>query len=353
MQLSASLRPVAGEPAEVQRLVEDWLSAQNSPPLTIRTSGSTGQPKDVALSAAAVTASATATLERIGGPGQWLLALPVRYVAGLQVVARSVLAGTTPVVLAGHPSLAAATRLLTGRRRYLALVPTQLHRMLTDPAEAEALAGFDAVLLGGAAATPELLDRAGAADVAVVTTYGMSETCGGCVYDGWPLDGVQVRLGEHDRVLLRGPMLFDGYVDRPELTACALRDGWLHTPDVGRIDPSGRLEILGRLDDVVVSGGVNIPLGAVERRLLEHPLIQDAAVVGCHDPAWGTRVVAFVVVGRDHQSPTTETLRDFVGEVHPREWAPRDVTTLAALPLLESGKVDRQALVRGMATRDG
>jgi O-succinylbenzoic acid--CoA ligase len=353
MQLSASLRPVAGEPAEVQRLVEDWLSGQNSPPLTIRTSGSTGQPKDVALSAAAVTASAAATLDRIGGPGQWVLALPVRYVAGLQVVVRSVLSRTTPVVLAEQPSLAVAARLLTGRRRYLALVPTQLHRMVTDPAESEALAGFDAVLLGGAAAAPELLDRARAAGVGVVTTYGMSETCGGCVYDGWPLEGVEVRLGENDRVLLRGPMLFDGYVDQPELTACALRDGWLHTPDVGRLDPSGRLEILGRRDDVVVSGGVNISLGAVERRLLEHPFIQDAAVVGRHDPAWGTRVVAFVVAVRGHQSPTTETLRDFVSEVHPREWAPREVTRLAALPLLESGKVDRQALVRGMATRDG
>jgi O-succinylbenzoic acid--CoA ligase len=351
MEPPASLRPVAGQPREVQRLVESWLAQDDSPPLTIRTSGSTGEPKDVALSAAAVTASAVASLERLGGPGQWVLALPVRYVAGLQVVVRSVLAGTDPVVLADQSGLAGAVGLLTHQRRYVALVPTQLHRMLADLAETEALAGLDAVLLGGAAAPPELLDRARAAGVRVVTTYGMTETCGGCVYDGRPLDGVEIRLAADGGVLLRGPVLFEGYVDLPQLTAQTLRGGWLHTPDVGRIGACGRLEVLGRRDDVVVSGGTNIPLGAVERRLRSHPAVRDVAVIGVPDLEWGTRVVAFVVLEPQVEAPTTEQLRDFVANGHPREWAPREVVWLGALPMLESGKVDRQGLLLEMTSR--
>jgi O-succinylbenzoic acid--CoA ligase len=349
MESPAGLRPVAGEPVDVQRLLEGWLAEPEPLPLTIRTSGSTGAPKDVALSAAAVTASALATLRRLGGPGQWVLALPVRYVAGLQVVVRSVLAGTSPVVLEGHPDLAAAAGLLTHRRRYLALVPTQLHRMLASRADTEALAGFDAVLVGGAAAAPELLDRASDAGVRVVTTYGMTETCGGCVYDGRPLAGLEVKLGADDRVLLRGPMLFDGYVDLPRLTAEALRGGWLHTPDVGRIDATGRLAVVGRLDDVVVSGGTNVPLGAVERRVCANPAVHDAAVIGVPDADWGTRVVAFVVAGPGLEPPTTDQLRDFVSEMHPRAWAPREVVYREALPMLESGKVDRQGLLLEIA----
>src|SRR6478752_4194554 len=138
MEPTASLRPLAGEPADLQRLLERWLAEERPAPLTVRTSGSTGEPKQVALSAAAVTASATATLARLGGPGQWVLALPARYVAGLQVVVRSVLAGTTPVVLAAHPDLGAAARSLTHPRRYLALVPTQLYRLLGSHGESAA-----------------------------------------------------------------------------------------------------------------------------------------------------------------------------------------------------------------------
>jgi O-succinylbenzoic acid--CoA ligase len=337
----------------LQRLLERWLTEHRPAPLTVRTSGSTGEPKQVALSAAAVIASATATLARLGGPGQWVLALPVRYVAGLQVVVRSVLAGTAPVVLAEHPDLAAAARSLSHPRRYLALVPTQLYRLLASPTETAALVGFDAVLVGGGAADPELLDLARARGVRVVTTYGMSETCGGCVYDGRPLDGVEVTLGADGRVLISGPVLFEGYVDQPELTAQVLRAGRLHTPDVGRLDPTGRLEVLGRVDDVVVSGGVNVALGAVERRLRAHPAVSEAAVVGVPDQEWGTRVVAFVVAAPGREPPTTHEVRDFVAGRHPREWAPHEVVVRTALPVLESGKLDRQALAHERASRHG
>jgi len=352
MESSASLRPLAGRPAQLYPLLARWLAADDPEALTVRTSGTTGQPKEVLLSAAAVTASAAATLDRLGGPGQWVLALPVRYVAGLQVLVRSILAGTTPVDLAEHSGLAAAERTLGHRRRYLALVPTQLHRLLAEPAETEALARFDAVLVGGGAADRELLDRARAAGGRIVTTYGMSETCGGCVYDGLPLDGVRVRLDPDQRVLIAGPVLFDGYAADEELTSRVLRDGWLHTPDAGRMDPTtGRLEIIGRLDDVIVSGGANVPAAAVERRIREHPAIREVVVVGVPDPEWGARVVAFVIVQPGLAPPTTGELRDQVAQVHPREWAPRQVVVLPALPLTESGKPDRQALAGGLASR--
>lgn len=355
MSGAPSLRPVTGSPAEVERLVADWLAAAaaDPPALTVRTSGSTGEPKDVALSRRAVVASARATLRRIGGPGQWVLALPPHYVAGLQVIVRSALAGTSPVLLADHGGLPTAVAALTSARRYVALVPTQLHRLLADAADIATLVELDAVLLGGAAAPAQLLSRARECGVRVVSTYGMSETCGGCVYDGVPLDGVRARVGDDQRIELGGPMLFEGYVDQPALTAQVLRDGWYRTDDLGRIDDDGRLDVLGRADEVVVSGGVNVPLRVVERRLLSHPAIRHAAVVGVPDDEWGTRVLAVLVVQPDAEPPAAADVRDFVSAVHPREWAPREVRVTDALPLLESGKVDRQALQHYLARQHG
>jgi len=357
MDGAPTLRPVTGTPTEVERLVGGWLGADEAPPLTVRTSGSSGEPKEVALSRRAVTSSAAAALDRLGGPGQWVLALPPHYVAGLQVVVRSVLTGTSPVVLADHAGIAAAAAALTHQRRYLALVPTQLHRMLAGRSQPQPhphphpLAGFDAVLLGGAAADPALLARARRHGVRVVTTYGMSETCGGCVYDGVPLEGVEVSCRDDARVMIRGSVLFDGYVDRPAVTADVLQDGWLSTPDLGRLDELGRLEVLGRADDVAVSGGVNVPLSAVEQRLLTHPAISQAAVVGVPDAEWGTRVLAVLVAAPGTEPPGLPELRDFVGALHPRAWSPRQVEFTDALPLLESGKVDRLSLQRELASR--
>jgi o-succinylbenzoate---CoA ligase len=337
----ATLRPLAGDPHGIEAMVRGWLDEDLPPPLTVRTSGSTAGPKDVVLSAPAVRASASATLARIGGPGQWVLALPAHYVAGLQVIARSILAGTSPVVLAEQPDLATATRCLTGERRYLAVVPTQLHRWLAS--DAETLSAYDTVLVGGAAAPPHLLDAAREADVDVITTYGMSETCGGCVYDGVPLDGVAVALGTRGEIRVSGPVLFDGYAGRPDLTHAVLRDGWLHTFDMGRLDEDGRLVVTGRSDDVVVSGGVNVSLSAVEARLEMMPGVDRAAVTWCPDPVWGCEVVA--VLGRAAHEPTLEAVRDFVAAVHPRAWAPRRLLVVDALPALTSGKIDRQRLL--------
>ncbi len=343
-----SAQPLPAAPREVLRVLRPWLAADRPPPLVVRTSGSSGEPKEVLLGRDAVLASARATLDRLGGPGQWLLALPGHYVAGLQVLVRSLLAGTDPVLLDDHPSLAPATAALSGDRRYISVVPTQLVRALDIPAEAAALARFDAVLVGGAAADQTLLERARAVGIHVVTTYGMSETCGGCVYDGTPLDGVGVRVAQDGRIHLRGPVLFDGYADRPDLTAAVLVEHAgreLRTPDLGRIADDGRLEVLGRADDVVVSGGVNVALPAVEERLRRHPQVRDAAVFGVPDPEWGTRVVAVVAGPPVLGEPSgLAQLRDHVAAELPRTWAPRQLVCVDALPLLPNHKIDRSAL---------
>jgi len=314
--------------------------------VVVQTSGSTGAPKQVVLSAPAVRAAAQAGLDRLGGPGTWVLALPVTGVGGLQVLVRSIAGGTEPVPAADD--LAGAILGLAPGRAYTSIVPTQLQR-LDRAGRLGVLARLDAVLLGGAAADPDLVRRARSAGVRVVTTYGMTETCGGCVYDGVGLDGVQVRIGPDGRVHLAGPVLFDGYADDPAATAAVLRDGWLRTGDLGRLDQQGRLELLGRVDDRVISGGVNVHLAAVERAVRSHPQVVDAAVTAVGDDEWGSRVVAVLVVSG--AVPSLVALRDHVGAGLPRTWAPRAVRVISALPRLPGGKVDRLA-VRALAGGD-
>jgi O-succinylbenzoic acid--CoA ligase len=170
----------------------------------------------------------------------------------------------------------------------------------------------------------------------------MTETGSGCVYAGVPLDGTSISLDDDQRILIKGSTLFSGYRLRPELTAEVLTDGWFRTQDRGEL-VDGRLRVVGRVDDVVISGGVNVTLTTVQARLLEHPEVKDAVVLGVPDAEWGTRVVAFVVgeVARN-------AVRDWVSETLPRAWAPQDVIRLDALPMLASGKVDRQGLLEGV-----
>ncbi len=317
---------------EIVNRVASWLDADEPEPWVVETSGSSGVPKRVLLSRRAVLASVEASARRVGGSGRWLLALPPSYVAGLQVVCRSLVAGHEPVLLDDHTSFAAAAR----DAEFVSLVPTQLHRLLDT--DADALRGFHTVLLGGGPVDPALRRRASDEGVRVVATYGAAETAGGCVYDGLPLDGVAVALDPGRRIRIAGPTLFDGY-DDPARTAEVLVDGWFLTSDTGRIDEDGRLEVLGRLDDLVVSGGVNVPATVVAARLREHPGVAAAEVLGVPDAEWGNRVVAFIVgdLGAD-------AARDWVGERCPRSWAPRQVVRLDAIPLLPNGKPDRLAL---------
>ncbi len=331
------LRPDA-DPALAVRQLREWLGAREPAQLLIETSGSSGIPKRVLLSREAVLASAAASAGRLGAQGRWLLALPSAYVAGVQVIVRSLLAGHDPIVV-GSTFAAAVEE--ADEPLFTSLVPTQLHRMLDDAAETAALARLHTVLLGGGPIDPTLRARAEEAGLRVVATYGASETAGGCVYDGFPLDGVAVALGTGGRIRLGGPTIFDGYEGDLALTERTLVDGWYVTSDAGRLDDDGRLQVLGRLDDMVVSGGVNVPLPAVAARLRAHPDVAWVEVLGLDDPEWGQRVVAYVVGGL-----ALGEARDWVAASHPRSWAPREVVRLEAMPLLENGKVDRVALRR-------
>jgi len=338
-----SLQPVAGPPDEVFNLLRSWVFGGEEP-ILIRTSGSSGVPKDVLLSRAAVVASAGASLDRLGGPGQWLLDLPVTGIAGVQVLVRSILSGTIPVFAAEHASLDDAVAALSGTRTYASLVPTQLFRLAAAD-RLELLSAMDAVLLGGAALDPDLLPAAQAAGVNVVRTYGMTETCGGCVYDGVPLDGVDLRIEDEGdgagQIWLSGPMLFDGYVGQP-------REGdWYATADRGRLLSDGALQVLGRMDETIISGGVNVPLPAVEQAMRRLRWVQDVAVVGADDLEWGTRVVAVVVAS---EPVDVATLRDALeADGLTRTWTPRQLLLVDEIPLLPNGKIDREQL-RALAT---
>ena len=326
---------------EIERLAA-WLAADDPEPWVVETSGSTGAPKRVLLPRDAVLASVHASARRLGASGRWLLALPASYVAGVQVICRSLVAGHAPVVLGRDTDdFAAAAR----EAEFVSLVPTQLHRLLDT--DAEALAGLHTVLLGGGPIDPALRARAEAAGVHVVATYGSAETAGGCVYDGLPLDGVALALEADGRIRIGGPTLFAGYAGEPERTAEVLVDGWFRTSDAGRLDEDGRLHVLGRVDDMVVTGGVNVPATAVAARLREHGAVEAAEVLGVPDEEWGHRVVAFVV-----GSLGLDEARDWVAATHPRSWAPRQLVTLDAIPLLPNGKPDRLAL-RDAATGEG
>ena len=330
-----------GREAAVAAMAE-WLAGGGPEHWIVETSGSTGKPKRVMLSRAAMKASAAASARRVGASGQWLLMLPETYVAGANVIARSLLAGHEPVIFSPRfATFADAVAAMGEGPRFVSMVPTQLHRLLeAGGAERDALAEFHTVLLGGGPIDPSLRARADDAGIRVMATYGSAETCGGCVYDALPLDGVEVAIGADGRVRISGPTLFDGYQDDPEQTANALVDGWFLTADAGAVDDDGRLRILGRVDDLVITGGVKVPAALVARRLREHPAVEAAEALGTPDEEWGQRLVAFVVGDID-----ADGVRDWVAAEHPRSWAPRQIVALPEIPLLGNGKPDRQALL--------
>ena len=330
--------------------------------VVVRTSGSGGEPRHVLLSAGALHASARATHARLCGPGRWVLALPLGHVAGVQVLVRSVVAGTEAVPLpAGSFDPVAAAGVIRSARTanlplYTALVPTQLHRVVAGatggslPAALRPWRDLDAVLVGGAATPEPLLDRARELGLRVVTTYGMTETCGGCVYDGVPLDGVQVRVT--DRVLLAGPVLASGYLGRPDLDAEAFEqvDGvrWLRTPDAGEL-VGDRLRVLGRVDEVIVTGGRKVAPIAVEAALADVTGVGQVCVVGVPDPEWGQAVTAVVVPEPGAPVPELAELRQAAAAALGGHASPRRLLLVDALPLRGPGKVDRAAVTAAAA----
>ena len=324
---------------DVSRMLEGgaalWLADGPAPRLprgvgaVVQTSGTTGSARRVVLSRDALRAAAGAARERVGGDLTWHLALPGRYVAGLMMQVRSAVAGRgTPVVPTDLEGLAP-----TGDGDAISLVPTQLHRALGDAAVTQRLRAFDLILLGGAPLGAGLRERARDAGLAVVESYGMSETSGGVVWDGKPLPGVWIGLCD-GRVSIGGPTLFDGYLDDPAATAEAMEEGTLLTHDRGRWE-GGRLVITGRVDDVVISGGVNVDLAEV--RAAAARIDPETAVLAVPDAEWGTRVVLFAPGG------DLAGWREALAGALPRTWLPRQLVG-TPIPRTPGGKPDREAL---------
>ena len=374
--------------------------------LVVGTSGSTGTPKRTALTARALAASAVAT-ERFFGSNsdaasQWLLALPAHYIAGAQVLARSVLAGTAPVIARSVTEpvhftpevFLQAVEHMSSARRFISLVPTQLHKLL-ESADAsphlgaeihEALGSFNGILLGGAPASADLLAAATALGLNTVTTYGSAETAGGCVYSGSVLPGVRVELVPEEgmpavpdtggkpaqvgRIWISGAHLASGYIGDAARTAehfFTAADGtrWYRTDDYGLLSPANdpnstahgneqSLQVLGRSDDVLISGGVKISARAVATVLEEHPSVREACVVGLPDARWGTAIAAAVTLVPSAGAAATSTenhpalneelcalLRARCAEKLGAPAAPKQLSILPDFPLTSTGKPDR------------
>ena len=322
--------------------------------VVLTTSGSTGSPRGVLLSATALAASAQGAAELVGIPvaeSAWLVAIPVTSAGGFAVVVRSWLAGfepeTLPSVGGAMPfrtaDFVASTRQLaqraSGRALLTSLVPTQLARILDDVEGRSALNEYSAILVGGARFDSTIRERAQAAGVNVLSTYGLTETCGGCVYDGKAFPGVDVRIASDGEVLVQGEVVGLGYRLDPALTAQRFIDGWLHTGDIGSID-EGTLSIVGRRDDIVTVKGVNVATGAVERVICAIPGVDACAVIATPHPIDGHRLSAFIVAQQDLARTITATVAEQLGPVA----APSSISTIASLPVLPNGKTDRAAL---------
>ena len=384
--------------------------------LVVGTSGSTGTPKRTALTARALAASASAT-ERFFGSNsdaasQWLLALPAHYIAGAQVLARSILAGTAPVIARSviepvHFSpevFLQAVEQMSSARRFISLVPTQLHKLLesadADPrlgAEIhEALGSFTGILLGGAPTSADLLAAASALGLNTVTTYGSAETAGGCVYSGSVLPGVRVELVPEEgmpavpdtggkpaqvgRIWISGEHLASGYIGDAARTAehfftAANGTRWYRTDDYGLLSPAAapnsnkncseqRLQVLGRSDDVLISGGVKISARAVATVLEEHPVVREACVVGLPDARWGTAIAAAVTLVPSAGAAAAPTenrpalneelcalLRARCAEKLGAPAVPKQLSILPDFPLTSTGKPDR-AKIYSILDRD-
>lgn len=329
--------------------------------VVVRTSGSTGTPKATVLTVDALAASSVATAMALRGEGQWLLALPLQYVAGVQVLVRSLYAGTRPWVMDQTngftpEAFTAAAEELTDKIRFTSLVPTQLQRLLDSPAP-ETLAvlrRFNAILLGGAPASPDLLAAAQAAGLKVVTTYGSAETCGGCVYDGEPLDGVEIRIGDGDlegRVLLGGDTVAAGYLDAAPASKAAFfeEDGtrWYVTGDLGELSPEGKLTVLGRADDVIITGGVKASATYIQSKLEELDGVTAAFVAGVPSREWGQAVAAYVAV----EDPSPDGIKGFTArrEAALGVLAPKTVLADKELLMLPNGKPDRLAMIEQLS----
>ena len=305
--------------------------------LIVESSGTTGVPKQISLSREALLASAEASAKHLGASGQWLLALPANYVAGTNVLVRSVVAQTQPILMNTTLPFTAeafvrATMLMTHEHKFTSLVPTQLFR-LAQAAKAEAsvlfaLKQFTAILVGGQAADPALVASLRGQGVNLVLTYGSTETAGGCVYDGVPLPGVEVEIQTDGRITLNGPTLANDLA-RPFVTN-----------DLGEFDADGHLRVLGRADRVLVSGALKVSLDQLEHAALTVPGVAEAAALAVDDPEWGQRAALFYVGSPEVADYLAGEVLTLLGPAA----KPVRVLRVGALPRTGTGKVDYLAL---------
>lgn len=355
LALSATGDALLPVPAQETRPVpgRDLLGpVPQSVAVVIETSGSSAAPKRVMISTDALLASAAATSVALGGAGQWLLAVPAHYIAGVQVLVRSIAAGTEPVLLPPgrfDPVVFAdhAARLVEPLR-FTSLVPVQLARLLdaaaVDPAILAVLTRFTGILVGGQAVSGDLVERAERFGIRLLRTYGSSETAGGCVYNGVPIGNTVVRAVD-GQLEISGAVLAEGYLGDAERTGDRFIDEggirWYRTGDLGAVAADGAVSVTGRADNVIISGGEKVSLDAVQSVVRGLPGLADAVVVRAADPVWGQVPVVVRAVG---DPVDLDRVRTAVGTVLGAPARPARVVTVAGIPLLPSGKPDRQAL---------
>ena len=308
--------------------------------VVIKSSGSTGRPKLIELSAEAMLASAKATEEKIGS-GQWLVTLPVNYVAGLMVLVRSINADRQPVLMNTQvpftpEAFVRGASLMEEGNRYLSLVPTQLARLSEavdlDPMVFSSLRKFEAILIGGQRPDFAVMQKLKAMGINLISTYGMTETSGGCVYDGEPIGDTQLRITD-DQLEVSGSVLANNL---PE---------WFSTNDLARFDSSGKLEILGRADRVIISGGLKVSLDRVEEISKEIAGVTEIVAVGIEDKEFGERVA----IGFEGTPEVSDAISDHLIEIIGREAKPKKIRQFRDLPRLDSQKIDLQRIQQLMA----
>lgn len=307
--------------------------------LVVATSGTSGRPRFAELTAGAVEAAVYASATAIDAHpmDRWVSCLPLAHIGGLLVVYRHLLLGA-PITFRRRLTPGAVAHVPDAR--FTSVVPTQLSRLLEAGTD---LRHFRAILVGGSGMSAELTRRAAEAQTPVVPTYGMTETCGGVVYAGHPLPGVEVRVARYGELLIRGPTLMRGYrLDPAATTAAFVPGGWLRTGDAGEVARDGSVHVSGRLSDVIVSGGEKIWPAEVEAALAAHPDVAAVLVTGIADREWGKRVVARVVPRRLNAPPTLEMLRRFAAQSIARHKLPRELIIVERLDRTSVGKVRRR-----------
>ena len=339
--LLARARPTAVLDGDGVRRLDDGIEAEEQVAVVIPTSGTGGVPKLVEFDRHAVDAAVAASALALGATphDRWLCCLPLAHVGGLLVLLRGVLLGA-PVTVHARFDVGAFDAVRDAAMT--SLVPTMLVRLLDAEVD---LSRYRAILVGGAYLPPEIRRRAEDAGARVIETYGLTESCGGVVYDGRPLPGIEIRIDDDGGIDLRGPTLMLGYRFDPEGTRSAFtEDGWLRPGDAGEVDADGRLHVIGRVDDLINSGGEKVWPDEVERSLRSHEKVAEVGVGSRPDREWGQRVVAWVVPRDAADPPSLEELRDHVARILPRHKAPRELVLVEHLPRTSAGKLRRGAL---------